>query len=245
VRVAALGDVHGNADALRAVLDELAHEEVDGIVWMGDLTWGWQPQETLELVRSVPLPGTFVRGNAERALAELAAGTRSEATEREEWLLARHDAGMLAFTGAFEEQVSLELDGLGPTLFCHGSPRSDNELLTAETSAERVAAAMEGVGERVLVTGHTHSQYDREVAGIRSINPGSVGMPYEGRAGAAFWAILGPDVELRCTEYDAELAAASIRASGDPRAELMLEELLTPSTREELIAHAEKLQFSD
>jgi predicted phosphodiesterase len=244
-RVAVLGDVHGNADALRAVLDELVRDEVDGIVWMGDLTWGWQPEETLALVRAVALPARFVRGNAERALAELSAGTRSEPTERDEWMLARHGVEMLAFTATYQEHVSLELDGLGPTLFCHGSPRSDNECLTAETTAERIAAATEGVGERVLVTAHTHCQYDREIAGIRSVNAGSVGMPYEGRVGAAFWAILGPDVELRCTAYDVELAATSIRASRDPAADRMLAELLTPSSREELIAHAEKLQFSD
>ena len=244
-RVAVLGDVHGNAVALRAVLDELENERVDGVVWMGDLTWGWQPEETLAFVRSVALPARFVRGNAERALAELAAGTRPDPTDRDAWMLARHDPEMLAFTGGFEERVSLELDGLGPTIFCHGSPRSDNECLTAETTPERIAAAMDGVAERALVTGHTHCQYDREVAGIRAVNSGSVGMPYEGRAGAAFWAILGPGVELRSTEYDAEDAAASIRASGDPRAERMLEEVLTPSTREELIEHAEKLQFSD
>jgi len=244
-RVAVLGDVHGNADALRAVLDELAREQADGIVWMGDLTWGWQPEETLALVRGVALPARFVRGNAERALAELAAGTRSEPTERDEWMLAHHDADMLAFTATFQERVSVEIVGLGPTLFCHGSPRSDNELLTAETTAERIAAAIDGLGERVLVTAHTHCQYDREVAGIRSVNAGSVGMPYEGRAGAAFWAMLGPDVELRCTEYDVGLAAASVRASEDPATDRMLEELLSPSSRDELIAHAERLQFSD
>ena len=244
-RAAVLGDVHGNAVALRAVLAELAGERVDGIVWMGDLSWGWQPEETLALVSSVHLPARYVRGNAERALTELAAGTRADVTDRDEWMLARHDDARLAFVGAFEERVSLDLDGLGPTLFCHGSPRGDNECLTAETTPERIAEAVAGVDERVLVTGHTHCQYDREVAGIRSVNAGSVGMPYEGRAGAAFWAILGPAVELRCTEFDAELAAAAIRASGDPRAEQMLEEVLTPSTREELIAHAERLQFSD
>ena len=244
-RVAVLGDVHGNAVALRAVLDELADERVDGIVWTGDLTWGWQPGETVELIRSLELPSRFVRGNAELALTELAAGTRAEVTDRDEWILARHDADMLTFLGSFEEHVSLELDGVGPTIFSHGSPRSDNECLTAETPGERVTAAMEGRDERVLVTGHTHCQYDREVAGLRSVNPGSVGMPYEGRAGAAFWAILGPDVDLRSTSFDAEAAAEAVRASGDPRAEQVLVELLTPSTREELIAHAEKLQFSD
>jgi hypothetical protein len=81
------------------------------------------------------------------------------------------------------------------------------------------------------------------VAGIRSINPGSVGLPYEGRAGA-YWALLGPNVELRRTEYSVDEAARLYRESGDPRAELMVELLVTPPTRAEVIAHAESLQFS-
>ena len=95
----------------------------------------------------------------------------------------------------------------------------------------------------MLVTAHTHLQFDRRVAGIRSVNAGSVGMPYEGRAGA-YWALLGPDVELRRTDYSLELAAGRYRSSGDPRAEQMVEMLLEPPGRDETIRHAESLEFS-
>ena len=99
--------------------------------------------------------------------------------------------------------------------------------------------------ERVLVTGHTHCQYDRLVAGVRTINPGSVGMPYEGRPAAAFWAVLGPDVELRCTGYSLDEALASVHVTDDPASEQLIETLTAPATRDELIEHAERLQFSD
>jgi putative phosphoesterase len=244
-RVAVLGDVHGNAVALRAVLEEVAREDVDGVVWTGDLSWGWQPDEALELISSLPLPALYVRGNAERALLELAAGTRADATERDAWMLTRHTEEQLAFLGTFAEQISVDIEQLGPTRFCHGSPRGDNECLTAETTAERISEATAAIDERVLVTGHTHCQYDRLVAGVRTINPGSVGMPYEGRSGAAFWALLGPDVALRCTEYSLDQALANVRASGDPAAEQMIETLSSPATPAELIEHAERLQFSD
>jgi predicted phosphodiesterase len=244
-RVAVLGDVHGNAVALRAVLAEVAREDLDAVVWTGDLSWGWQPRETLDLVRSVRLPALYVRGNAERALLELAAGTRAEPTERDLWMLGRHDEAQLSFARSFEEQVSVDVDGPGPTRFCHGSPRGDNECLTAETSAERITEAMNGVSERILVTGHTHCQYDREIAGVRSINPGSVGMPYEGRPGAAFWAVLGPDVELRSTEYSLDEAVAAVRATDDPAKEQMVEMLTSPASPAEVIEHAERVQFSD
>jgi hypothetical protein len=150
---------------------------------------------------------------------------------------------MLAFLAAFEEGVSISVDELGPVFFCHGSPRSDEELVTSETPPERIRAMTAGLDEEVLVTAHTHLQFDRRVAGTRSINAGSVGMPYEGRPGA-YWALLGPDVELRRTEYSLEEAAERYRASGDPLAEQMVELLVSPPTRAEVIAHAEALEFS-
>jgi predicted phosphodiesterase len=161
------------------------------------------PQETLALARELTTRTIFVRGNAERALSELAGarerGAVEAATLRERWLLDRHDDEERAFLASFVESAVVEIDGLGPTRFCHGSPRSDEELITFATPEARLRAAVASVEERVLVTAHTHIQFDRTVAGVRSINPGSVGMPYEGRSGAAFWAVLGPDAELRQT----------------------------------------------
>jgi len=104
-------------------------------------------------------------------------------------------------------------------------------------------ALLEGVSERVLVTAHTHMQFDRRTAGVRSINPGSVGMPYQGAPGA-YWALLGPDVELRRTEYDLDEAVRRYRASGDPLTDQMVEVLLEPPAPAEAIAHAEAREFS-
>jgi putative phosphoesterase len=238
-RVAVLSDVHGNAVAFEAVLAEVREAEPDLVVFGGDLTWGSLPRETLGLLDDLPAPGLYVRGNAERALLEPSA----EPTDRERWLLELHSEEALAFLASFAERVTVSVDGLGPVCFCHGSPRSDEELVTPETPDERMLALTAEIDERVLVTAHTHLQFDRLVAGIRSINPGSVGLPYEGRADA-YWALLGPDVELRRTEYSVDEAARLYRESGDPRAELMVELLVTPPTRAEAIAHAESLQFS-
>jgi putative phosphoesterase len=238
-RVAVLSDVHGNAVALEAVLADLAGEVVDLVVFGGDLTWGPLPEETLELVDVLEGPKLFIRGNAERALLE----PTHEPTAREQWLAGRHLQAQRAFLASFSEQVVVDIGGLGPVRFCHGSPRSDEELVTPRTPAKRIRAMTADIPERVLVTAHTHLQFDRLVARVRSINPGSIGMPYEGRGGA-FWAILGPDVDLRTTEYSLELAAERYRASGDPLAEQMLDLLVTPPTREEVIEHAERLEFS-
>jgi putative phosphoesterase len=242
-RVAVLGDVHGNVLALEAVLDEVRPEDVDLVVWTGDLSWGAEPAATLDLVRAFDRPSLFVRGNAERTLLELRDGAREVTSEREQWMLDAHTARDLDFVESFQHGHSVEVDGLGPAYFCHGSPRSDEELLTAETPEQRVAAATSEISERVLVTGHTHAQYDRVVAGLRALNPGSVGMPYEHRPGA-YWALLGPDVELRRTEYDVAAAGQRLRDVGFPDCEPLVETLLEPPTPAEMIEHAERLEFS-
>jgi hypothetical protein len=105
-------------------------------------------------------------------------------------------------------------------------------------------ALMEGVDERVLVSAHTHLQFDREVAGIRSVNAGSVGMPYVDGPPGAYWALLGPDVELRRTDYDLDEAARRYRATDDPLAEEMVELLFTPPSPAAIVEHAESVEFS-
>ena len=242
-RVAVLGDVHGNAVALSAVLEELLRETIDLVVWTGDLTWGWEPEETLALIRGLTRPSRYVRGNAERTLLELGHGTFAEPTETTTWMLEHHSREDLELASSFERFVTVEIDGLGDTFICHGSPRSDEELLTAGTPVERLTAATSEIEQRVLVSGHTHSQYDRCDAGLRAVNPGSVGLPYEDRPGA-YWALLGPAVEHRRTEYDLDEAISRVQASGIPDPERFVEMLTTPPSPAEMIAHAEQLEFS-
>ena len=122
--------------------------------------------------------------------------------------------------GGFDWPLTAEadVDGLGRVLFCHGSPRSNEEILTSVSPDNRFAAALAEVEATVVVGGHTHVQFDRRVAGRRVVNAGSVGMPYEGRPGA-FWALIGPDVELRRTDYDVAAAASAIEATAYPGAD--------------------------
>jgi hypothetical protein len=217
-------------------------------VLLGDLTWGPLPEETWRIVRELhdafPDRTLFVRGNAERALSELRrAGVAHARTPREHWMLARHSEATLAALDCFADGAVLDIDSLGPTRFCHGSPRSDEELITPGTPERRIRQLLAGVPERILVSAHTHVQFDRVVAGVRSVNPGSIGMPYQGRPGA-YWALLGPDVELRRTEYDLELAVSRYKGTSDPLADAMVETLLEPPTLAEVVRHAETLEFS-
>ena len=124
-------------------------------------------------------------------LAERLADPAADATPRERWMVEQHDASLRRLLASFPATVELEVDGLGDVLFCHGSPRSDEELVTVETPEARLAEAVGGCEAGVVVTAHTHVRYERHALGRTFLNPGSVGMPYEGAPGA-YWALLGP-----------------------------------------------------
>jgi predicted phosphodiesterase len=233
VRVAALYDIHGNLPALEAVLAEVAALRVDVILVGGDIAIGPMPRATLTRLLGLRQRPLFVRGNGDR---EIAAGTTGESDlweERTRWSAAQLEPGQRAWLAALPATRTVYVDGLGPVLFCHGSPRSDDEILTAVSPEQRVAAALAGVDETIVVCGHTHAQFDRWVSGKRLVNAGSVGMPYEAEPGA-YWALLGPEVELRRTAYDLEAAAEAIRATGFPGADALAAEnvIAVPSAEE-------------
>lgn len=220
MRVAALHDVHGNLPALEAVLAEVASLEVDRIVCGGDVAAGPFPRESLELLTRHD--AVFLRGNADR--------------EPTDWVAGQLDPLAREFLAGLPTTVAL--DGV---LYCHGSPRSDDEILTRVSPDDRVRAALAGVEERVVVGGHTHVQYEREVDGVRLVNAGSVGMPYEGRPGA-FWSIVdGQNVELRRTVYSIDAAVTAIRASGYPDAGQLAGWLLDPPDPDETSAYFESI----
>jgi len=234
MQVAALYDVHGNLPALEAVLSEV---DADVILSGGDLVLGPMPSECLERLRE--RGATFIRGNGDRVVSG-GAGADDPWAERVRWVSEQLSEEQLAFVRQWPHPLGLEVDGLGPVLFCHGSPRSDEEILTAITPPKRLDPILDGVREQVIICGHTHVQFDRIVGDRRLVNAGSVGMPYEGEAGIACWALLGPHVELRRSRYDAEAAAAAIRASGYPDAEEFVQEyILAPASAEEATAHFE------
>lgn len=219
MRVAALSDVHGNLPALEAVLREVEDQKPDLIVSCGDVASGPMPAETIALLMTLPR-ARFVRGNADRGVVD-AFDHRPKGPMPgpfADWCGTQITREQRDFLASFEPAVTVEdVDGIGKVLFCHGSPRSDEEIMTTETSLDRMRLFMAGLEVDLVVCGHTHMQFDRMVGGIRVVNAGSAGMPY-GEPGA-YWTMLGSGVQPRRTDYDLQAAAQRIRASGSPEAD--------------------------
>ena len=234
-KVAALYDVHGNLPALEGVLAEVEGEDVDAIVLGGDCVHGPQPVETLRRLRALGDRALWIRGNTDRHIAG-----DDASDELHGWVASELGGEDAAFLGGLPLTQQLEIEGLGTTLFCHATPRDDEEIVTPLTTDERLSAILEGIEVDVVVTGHTHMQQDRTVGGIRWVNAGSVGLPYEDDI-KAFWALLGPDVDLRRTPFDVSAAIRAFEAVGREDTARFVENFRTAPSRQAAAEHFESL----
>ncbi len=221
MRVAALYDIHGNLPALEAVLDEVRQAKVDEIVIGGDVVPGPMSREALTCLLDLDLPTRFIQGNCEVAVLAEVAGEQArvpeQAREAIRWAADQLDAAQRERVATWPKTSRLEMPGIGNVLFCHATPRDENECFTRATPEDKLLPIFEGLGAAVVVCGHTHMQFDRMVGSVRVVNAGSVGMPF-GDPGA-YWLLLGPGVELRRTTYDLNAAADRIRLTTYPQAQ--------------------------
>lgn len=225
MRLAVLADVHGNGEALRAVLTDLDERGgADRLLVLGDVVLlGPDPGEVVELLMARDAVG--VCGNTDRFL--LATDWRGFEPQGEEdradralckWALERLDVRAEAWLGALPFQRDLELGGRR-LLLVHGSPRSDKDVIKADTSDDDVREMIAGTQAPLILFGHTHEPLDRTVDEVRLINPGAVGYP-QGEKGAARYALLtweqGWRVDFRLVHYDVEETIARLLAARRP-----------------------------
>ncbi|MFF0224963.1 metallophosphoesterase family protein [Streptomyces sp. NPDC004629] len=212
-RIAVLSDVHGVLPALEAVLAEPDVAAADRIVLTGDLAAGPQPAEVIDLLRAQGERVLWISGNADRELVEFRRGERDDIPDPIAPFAAEAlRADQVDLLAGLPTSLTLDVTGLGPVLFCHATPRDDEEVVLVDSRAERWAEVFTGLDPavRTVVCGHTHMPYVRLAHGRLVVNPGSVGMPY-GRPGA-HWCLLGPGADLRVTPYDIPAAVARLVA---------------------------------
>jgi predicted phosphodiesterase len=243
MKILALYDIHGNIDALDALLADPRAADPDLVVVGGDAVPGAFCREALDRLASLPAPVEWVRGNGEREVAE-AAAAGADAGEPDPAdvaaVTARRTAGRLGPERALalgEPPLTLLRDGI---LFCHATPRRDDEMITRASPTSRLQQALSGTTVRLVVAGHTHQQDDRTAGDRRFINAGSVGMPYEGDGAARWLWIENGEPFPRSTEYDSVAAGERILAAGWPDEESITASLIDPIDPAEVTALFER-----
>jgi predicted phosphodiesterase len=199
---------------LDAVLAEPAVQAADLVVLTGDHASGPQPVQVLERLRELGGRALPVRGNADRELVALARGQHiTVPDEITPWAAAQLGAEHVELLAQLPHPVMLDVDEFGPVVFCHGTPRRDDEVVLVDSRLERWADVLSSLPDtvRTVVCGHTHMPFARLVDRRLVVNSGSVGMPY-GRPGGS-WALLKDgQVTLQHTAIDVDATIASIVA---------------------------------
>jgi predicted phosphodiesterase len=240
MRLAALYDIHGNLPALEAVLEEVQALDVDRVIVGGDVWPGPMANECLERLQRLRIPLSYVRGNGERETLAAADGLELTAVPPPyrpavEWGARQLSADQVRILREWPATQELEVPGLGSLQFCHATPDGDTAIVTRLTPPDVFARAFSMSAAPIVVCGHTHMPFDREVEGRRVLNAGSVGMPF-GRPGADWLYVDGAGLHLRHTNYDLERAAARIRDTKYPgAAEFATSYVLQPPSEQTML----------
>ncbi len=237
--VAALYDIHANLPALEPVLEEIRRLGVDQVIVGGDVLPGPMPREALTCLLDLDIPTRFIYGNGEVAVLEQMAGRDLVGVPEQygptiRWTAQQLDSEHERLLSDWPRTIRVEISGLGEVLFCHATPRNENECFTRLTPEDRLLPVFGRLNVPVVVCGHTHMQFDRTVGTVRVLNAGSVGMPF-GNPGAD-WLLLGSDIEFRHTNYDLAMAAERVRETAYPEADdFAANNILQPPTETKML----------
>ncbi|MFQ5615445.1 MAG: metallophosphoesterase family protein [Anaerolineales bacterium] len=227
MKIALIGDVHANLPALEAIIEHAHQREVEAFWNVGDwVGYFAHPDEVVRRIRREE--AISIVGNYD--LKVLKAPKKGE-----KWRESKHPLKWLAFGWAFEnlseesraflrslpKEVRLEMCGWR-VLLTHGSPASNEEPLTPQTPEARLHELIRMARADVIVCGHSHQPFTRQVEGVWFVNAGSVGRPDDGDPRASY-AVLTLDVgELQVAhyrvKYDLERAVRAVRQAGLPEA---------------------------
>jgi predicted phosphodiesterase len=235
MRIAVISDIHANHVALQAALEDLARQDVDRTVCLGDaVQGGCEPRQVADRLREIGCP--VILGNAD---AFVLSGVMSEGfTVSEEhrrvrdWTVEQLGPRGLDLLRTFVPTYEIELDASGTLLCFHGSPRSYDDVLLPDTPEDDLRATFDGIDANVLCGGHTHLQWTLQLGAKTFFNPGSIGLAYNRhspRDGFRFfplaeYAVLSVtptaiSVEHKHVLFDVDALDRVARASGHPFAE--------------------------
>jgi predicted phosphodiesterase len=206
MRIGLIADIHGNLLALETVLAELRYEHVDRIVCLGDIAaLGPQPSKCLTRIRNLDC-ATVLGNTDEWLLSGAPAGTSLPVAELTAWAAERLSAADRAYLSGLPLSADLPLRDGGTLWVCHGSPRSNEDIIVAMTTDAELAAMFDDRTTDIMAGGHTHVQLVRAYRGGRIVNPGSVGLPGVGPG--------GPDLETNQDVSWAEYAVLTVAEGG-------------------------------
>ena len=194
-----ISDIHGNADALRAVVD--AEDAIDHTIFLGDaLLAGPQANETAAILKSLD-PEVCVMGNHDEEVLDrsLYASWPDEWVALHDWILDRLDKSAYEYIRGYSPAGRYTVGGVDMYLHHGEIDKSFPKILPNAPNESFLALESDGP---LTLFGHTHVQFERQIGGTRYINPGSVGQPRCGIFHACYGVIVDGEYSPKQVTYD-------------------------------------------
>lgn len=230
MRVAFISDIHGNAHALDAVLDDIRSKSVDKIVVLGDIAYrGPEPKRAIELIRN--LNTTVIKGNADEWVTrgikkgEVPDEALALMTKEREWTVSQLDQEDLDYLSNLPEETRFDMEGVRVHAF-HATPTSLFDVVLPNTDDETIKTKLMTEKDADLyLYGHIHTAYVRPINGKTIINLGSVGLPFDGHAKASYALVTITEgyasTSIEKVSYDLQKTIAMYDEVNYPNAKMM------------------------
>ena len=245
MKIAIISDIHGNMQALNAVLDDIKEEKCEQIFCLGDLAMaGPEPAKTMDKFREMINEKHFIliQGNTDEMIANCdnhLLHTLEEAMPVMAKALADDVCALSdiqkSFLGSLPKSKELEIDGR-KILLVHGSPRRNNENIFPDLPIEQVEEMIAGTDADIIFCGHTHIPCGYQTNTNQTVvNVGSVGRPFSQtpKSCYAILEIINAEFVIRHKQisYDVETAAKILRERGFEGADKLAQMLISATSR--------------
>ena len=245
MKIAAISDIHGNMDALSAVMDDIAKHECSKIVVLGDYAMaGPQPKDAVEFFmqqKDNPMYD-MIQGNTDLMISDYNDDIEKLMSENAPIMLSalKDDLKILNsshtnFLRQLPIQKEIVCDGI-KILLVHGSPRKNNEDILPTATLEQVENMVKSTDADIILCGHTHIPCGFQTSKKQTVvNVGSVGRPFTPQPKSCYLIIEINDgkysFEHQFVEYDKECAYIKLKNRNFEGADKLAETLINPEKR--------------
>ncbi|WP_082235151.1 metallophosphoesterase family protein [Halobacillus massiliensis] len=239
MRLAFISDIHGNASALEAVLQDLKNRKIDKLFILGDLAFrGLEPERSIQIIRE--LEAEVIKGNADEWVVrgvqqgEVPDDSLDLMNEEKEWTTNKMKSESVYYLDQLPTEIDEDFDGVHIHAF-HALPDNLFEVVQPSFSDESMKEKLMKNDEAdIYIYGHIHQPFIRHIEGKIIINTGSVGLPFDGLAQPSYAVVdieeEGVQVSIIRTSYNLEETVEEVKSSDYPQKKLLRELLMNAST---------------